>query len=263
MLARFERLMEQAIEGGLRRVFPISLEPVQLAKAAARAMERSRVVGVTGAQVANAYELLVAPADLERFGELRSQVHEDVRSYLTEYARERGLRPAADIRVQLIGDRQVKVGSVRAVSRYLGIAPARQNEVRQAVSATRKLQLEELAAAQAGRARQALPARLYLSPAGGPAFELDPRLEVVRLGRAIDNDVVVDSQRVSRYHTQLRWVDAGWLVYDLDSTNGTWLDGERISTSRPGLLEAGSRLRLGDVDLEVTRKSGPQARGRR
>ena len=33
MLARFERLMEQAVEGSLRRVFPTPLQPVQLAKA--------------------------------------------------------------------------------------------------------------------------------------------------------------------------------------------------------------------------------------
>ena len=46
MLYRFERLMEQAIEGSLRRVFPTSLQPIQLAKAAARAMEQAQIVGV-------------------------------------------------------------------------------------------------------------------------------------------------------------------------------------------------------------------------
>jgi hypothetical protein len=243
-------------------VFPTSLQPVQLAKAAARAMEQSRVVGIRGPQVANAYELSVAPADLARFGELSSQVIEDVRAYLVDYAQERGARPVADLRVRLTGDRQVKSGTVRATASYAGLAPARHAEVEQAVSATRKLQVEELAAALASRSTRSGVSNLYLDGAHGVQFELDPRLELIRLGRAIDNDVVLDSQRVSRYHTQLRWVESGWLVYDLESTNGTWLDGDRITPNKPALLEPESRLRLGDVDLQVRRDSLPQNRGR-
>ena len=50
MLARFERLMEQAVEGSLRRVFPTAPQPVQLAKAAARAMEQAQVISLRGAK---------------------------------------------------------------------------------------------------------------------------------------------------------------------------------------------------------------------
>jgi hypothetical protein len=225
-------------------------------------MEQSRVVGVKGPQVANAYELFVAPADLARFGELSSQVVEDVRAYLADYAQERGARPAADIRVELRGDRQVKSGTVHAKASYAGLGPARHAEVEQAVSATRKLQLQELAAAEATRGKQSVPANLYLNGADGLRFELDPRVELIRLGRAVDNDVVLDSQRVSRYHTQLRWVESGWLVYDLESTNGTWLDGDRIAPTRPALLQSESRLRLGDVELQIARQSLRQTRGR-
>jgi len=54
MLARFERLVEQAVEGSLRRVLPTHLQPVQLAKAAARAMEEAQIIGVRGAEVPTA-----------------------------------------------------------------------------------------------------------------------------------------------------------------------------------------------------------------
>ena len=67
MLARFERLMEQAVEGSLRRVFPTTVQPVQLAKAAARAMEEAQLIGLHGAEVPNSYRLRLAPSDLERF----------------------------------------------------------------------------------------------------------------------------------------------------------------------------------------------------
>ena len=71
MLARFEQLMEQAVEGSLRRVFPAQLQPVQIAKAAARAMEDTQVVGIAGVEVPNRYQVSLSPADVERFGDYR------------------------------------------------------------------------------------------------------------------------------------------------------------------------------------------------
>ena len=89
MLARFERLVEQAVEGSLRRVLPTHLQPVQLAKAAARAMEEAQIIGVRGAEVPNSYELRVAPADMERFGDYTSTLSHELSRYLVDYARER------------------------------------------------------------------------------------------------------------------------------------------------------------------------------
>jgi pSer/pThr/pTyr-binding forkhead associated (FHA) protein len=50
---------------------------------------------------------------------------------------------------------------------------------------------------------------------------------------------------------QVRWIESDWLVYDLDSTNGTFVDGERVPPERPRALRAGMLLRLGDHDLSV------------
>src|SRR5206468_4078080 len=94
-------------------------------------------------------------------------------------------------------------------------------------------------------------ATLRLRDGLGLDLELDPNMDVVRLGRAADNDVVLASKNVSRYHAQLRWVESGWLMYDLTSTNGTWLDDERLGPGEPRLVSGGSRLRLGDYDLTV------------
>src|ERR1043166_4423177 len=96
MLGRFERLMEQAVEGSLRRVVPTSLQPVQLAKAAARAMEEAQVIGLYGAEVPNSYRLRLAPADLERFADYSATLSRELSRYLLDYARDRGLRPIAE-----------------------------------------------------------------------------------------------------------------------------------------------------------------------
>jgi FHA domain-containing protein len=264
MLARFERLMEQAVEGSLRRVFGTTLQPIQLAKAAARAMERAQVIGPRGPEAPNLYELSVSSADLERFGDYTNSVCAEIGSYVADYARDRGVRLVAEPRVELSEDATLRPGAVRARARFDGLPAPLQHEVEAAAEGTRQLRLADLAAARRQQQATGSPRRLRLRDASGLDVELDPEVdEVIRLGRAADNDVVIASQNVSRYHAQLRSVESTWLVYDLTSTNGTWVDGYRLNSGEPRLVRAGSRLRLGDHDLEVTVKARtPARRGR-
>jgi hypothetical protein len=262
MLARFERLVEQAVEGGLRRVFSTSLQPIQLAKAAARAMEQAQVVGLHGPEVPNLYELRLSGADMRRFGGYTDMLRAEIRGYLVDYARERRLRLVADPRIVLVEDPHVRTGSVRTAARFDGLSAENQREVERAVEGTRQLRLADLAAARHGRAALE-EGRLRLQDAREVDALLEPQMGVVRLGRAADNDVVLSSNNVSRYHAQLRWVESGWLLYDLSSTNGTWLDDERLTPGAPALLRGGSRLRLGDYDLAVSEAvQSPGRRGR-
>jgi FHA domain-containing protein len=250
MLARFEKLVEQAVEGSLRRVFPTTVQPVQLAKAAARAMEDAQVIGLHGAEVPNKYELQLAPDDLERFGDYASTLCDEVSRYLADYARDRGLRLVAEPRVELQPDAYVRAGSVRAQARFVDLAPPTRREIDAAVEGTRRLRLADLAEARA--ASPAVTERgMWLEDRLGLRAPLDPQMGIVRLGRATDNDVVIANQRVSRYHAQLRWVESSWLVYDLDSTNGTWVDDQRVFPSQPRVFGSSAQLRLGDHELRA------------
>jgi Protein of unknown function (DUF3662)/FHA domain len=250
MLARFEKLVEQAVEGSLRRVFPTTVQPVQLAKAAARAMEDAQVIGLHGAEVPNKYELQLAPDDLERFGDYASTLCDEVSRYLADYARDRGLRLVAEPRVELQPDADVRAGSVRAQARFVDLAPPTRREIDAAVEGTRRLRLADLAEARA--ASPAVTERgMWLEDRLGLRAPLDPQMGIVRLGRATDNDVVIANQRVSRYHAQLRWVESSWLVYDLDSTNGTWVDDQRVFPSQPRVFGSSAQLRLGDHELRA------------
>jgi Protein of unknown function (DUF3662)/FHA domain len=256
MLARFERLMEQAVEGSLRRVFPTTVQPVQLAKAAARAMEQAQVIGVHGPQVPNSYRLRLAPVDARRFADYRASLSRELSQYLIDYARERGLRPIGTPVVELFEDASLRAGTVRADARFVDLPPELETEVEVAVEGTRRLRLADLAGA-GPRPGTAGDETLWLVDRLGLRFALEPQVGMVRVGRAVDNDLVIANQRVSRYHAQLRRVESSWLVYDLDSTNGTWVNAQRVLPSQPHAVEPDGQLRFGDHELELRAEAAP------
>lgn len=253
MLARFERLVEQAVEGSLHRIFPTTLQPVQLAKAAARAMEEGRVVGLRGAEVPNSYLVHIAPADHQRLGGYAEKLSQELSEYLLEYARDRGMRPIGEPRVTLVSDPRIRPSSVRAEAHFTELPADRRAEVEAAMGSTRRLRLAELAAASVEPASETARADTWWLVAGADLrYALQPEAGLIRVGRAADNDVVISQQRVSRYHAQLRRVESTWLVYDLESTNGTFVDQVPVEPTRPRRLLATSTVRLGDFDLRVT-----------
>jgi hypothetical protein len=86
-----------------------------------------------------------------------------------------------------------------------------------------------------------------------PAPEIEVLLprsaEALTVGRSHDCDVVVGEETVSRFHAELRHGDGDeWTVRDLDSTNGTWLNGSRIREAR---IFRGDVLRLGGLRLDL------------
>ncbi|MBN1476530.1 FHA domain-containing protein [Candidatus Sumerlaeota bacterium] len=54
--------------------------------------------------------------------------------------------------------------------------------------------------------------------------------ECIRIGRGRDNDIVIDHLSVSRRHAEIHYDHGHWLVADLDSANGTFVNGQRVTT---------------------------------
>ncbi len=86
------------------------------------------------------------------------------------------------------------------------------------------------------------------------------REETTTIGRALENDIVVTSKRVSREHAHVR--REGWraILEDLGSTNGTLLNDERVHA--PTELHDGDRIQVGDVillfhDPDITYRDTP------
>jgi pSer/pThr/pTyr-binding forkhead associated (FHA) protein len=71
------------------------------------------------------------------------------------------------------------------------------------------------------------------------------KVPVVNIGRADYNDVVIADPSVSTMHAKLQRRDAIWVLTDLGSTNGTFVEGERLTGEVP--LSPGTTLKFGDV----------------
>jgi putative secretion ATPase (PEP-CTERM system associated) len=105
--------------------------------------------------------------------------------------------------------------------------------------------------------------RLVLCFDGKPMDEylLDKR--VLTIGRKVDNDIQIDSRTVSRHHVQITVVDTDYHLIDLNSRNGTLLNGRPVRQER---LKHGDRINVGDHELhflleasEHTEETGEQS----
>jgi pSer/pThr/pTyr-binding forkhead associated (FHA) protein len=78
-------------------------------------------------------------------------------------------------------------------------------------------------------------------------FQLDRQL--VKMGRGSDNDIVISCGSVSVNHAVMERIPGGYQLRDLDSTNGTKLDGNRLPTIA---LIDGRMVKLGDVSFDFS-----------
>lgn len=86
----------------------------------------------------------------------------------------------------------------------------------------------------------------------GKTYLLDQAL--ITLGRKLDNQLVIDDPRVSRAHAQMRAVKGQFVVFDLNSTGGTFVNGKRITQS---VLYPGDVVSFGGVRMTYNQDSPP------
>src|SRR5262249_13382819 len=69
------------------------------------------------------------------------------------------------------------------------------------------------------------------------------------VGRSPSCAVVLKDERVSYEHACLKYVSRGWVLRDLGSTNGTWLNGHKVAPGADAGLGAGDAIAFGESDL--------------
>ncbi|HAO77691.1 MAG TPA: hypothetical protein DCQ92_01710 [Verrucomicrobia subdivision 3 bacterium] len=98
--------------------------------------------------------------------------------------------------------------------------------------------------------------RLIVNPGTENAWEIPLQTGIATLGREAGNDFVIDHSSVSGNHCEFMVMDSGVTVKDLNSSNGTFIDGQAVNES---ILLPGQTLQLGEVRLQLEQVAAPAA----
>jgi hypothetical protein len=93
--------------------------------------------------------------------------------------------------------------------------------------------------------------RLVITSGPKEGLEIELPSEQLAIGRSSESGLVIRDDYTSTHHARLLlWAD-GWVIQDLDSTNGTFLDGTRVTL--PTLVPLGTPLTIGTTTFELRR----------
>ncbi len=93
------------------------------------------------------------------------------------------------------------------------------------------------------------PRRLVVTAGPMRGASLSLTTSPVVIGRNPESSLSIDDDSISGSHARVSPDPHGWVIEDLDSTNGTWVDSERLHGVVP--LVVGSRIRVGQTLLEA------------
>jgi hypothetical protein len=212
-LKGFERRLERLVEGAFARAFKSSLRPVELGRRLVREMDDQRTVNVRGQVVMpNDFTITMAPEDHEQFVEIEESLVRQLAEEARTHARDSGASFMGPVEVRLAVDGRLRVGAFQLAGR-----------LREGESGT-------------GAGALVLP--------DGRRVTLGR--EVVSVGRSAACKVVLDDANVSRQHAEVRPAPSGWKIADLNSTNGTRVNGSPV---RERDLADGDEITVGSSTL--------------
>lgn len=214
------------MEGNLARLLKSHLQPVEIAKRLSKAMEADQRVSVGKVLVPNIYEIHLNPKDFELFHNYATSLEREFSSYLVSLAKERKFSLTNRPHIRFISDESTPQRKVQIAARFADEASGTTGQVEDgnALSGmTTKL------APRQDRQKVALKAKLVRSGIGGKNDEFNVSKLPFNIGRALDNDLILEDSGVSRYHAQIREVFDHLCLIDMKSTNGSRVNGEAFT----------------------------------
>ena len=96
-----------------------------------------------------------------------------------------------------------------------------------------------------------MASRLVITAGAKEGLQIDLPEEVLTIGRSSDSGLVIRDDYTSTNHARILRTEKGWVLEDLDSTNGTVLSGKRIAT--PTLVPLNATITIGTTSFELRR----------
>ncbi len=256
-LAAVERFFEQIFERPTARLFHTRLQPVQLQRRVERAMESERLTSAERTLVPNRYAIYLSPEDFESFADFATSLAAELADGALTYARSHRYSLVDRPQVQLILDEDVAPGDLRIATGFVdrpveartgtqtgGPSAVGEGGGEPGATQTMVFQVPEVRSPKA---------RIRLWSVGGSEQEIAVEGSLMTIGRARDNDLVLEDARVSRHHARLQARSGSLVLTDLGSTNGTLVNGGRVHEV---VLGDGDRIEIGDSVLVIEAGSG-------
>ena len=249
MLERLEAIASRFIEGWTARIFRAKLQPVQIGKRVIRAMESHQTISLAKTFVPNSYVVSLAPSDFAQFEQYRRSLERDLAEAVLGAARDRRFTLLAYPTVELESDDDVTPGDLRVACAMVDASgEAVQPEDGAALGAVEAGHTMVLDPETLLRDRPRAPRGTLVVREGSQRRELPLGSAPIAIGRDPQNDVTLDDRRVSRRHAEIRLRLGRYTLYDLQSTNGTLVNGRRIAEV---VLSDEDRITIGGAELVV------------
>jgi hypothetical protein len=237
LLSRWEKRLESFVEGLFARTFKGPLHPIEIARQLGRAMDEGQTPSVSRTYAPNVFTVVLNPRDHDGLAGFLEALVAEMAAYLQEHAESRRYTLVGPLRVDIQPSEAVEAGKTQVQTRTVSGPSTGAAGEPEEVADTR---VYRVGATQ----EQAFLVVAEGEPRGA-TFRLTARSVVV--GRLECCDIVIPDRNVSREHFRIERTAEGAVAVDLDSTNGTFVNGERVRR-RP--LRPGDRIQIGTTVLE-------------
>jgi len=253
-LRHFESWIEQLVEEPFVRLFAGRLLPEDVARHLVRALEEGEPEMDDGTPIIpGTYQITLNPEDLAALEASHPALDERLADALSTLVSRIEVRLRNTPKIILAADDAVAIHQVRidvAENVLPGAEPANVEEP--TVDPTQDIELSKLQ--QVLDQQVGIRPQAYLIIEGDRIFDLEK--SVVALGRAFDNDIILEDPRVSRHHAQLRQRYNRYILRDLGSSGGTRVNGFPIQEI---VLRPGDVISLSGTDLIYAESEPPQS----
>jgi hypothetical protein len=194
LLDSFERGLERAVNGAFAKTFKSGLQPVEITSALKRELDtKAAVVSRDRILAPNRFLVRLSAPDHERMKSMGSALIDELTSLVQRHAASQGYQFAGGISITLRSDDSLSEGMIRVDSENVSG-----------------------------------------SVTWVPVLEINGKRHAITrsrtvIGRGSDADITVDDSSISRKHVEILWDGARGQVNDLGSTNGSELNGQKVS----------------------------------
>jgi len=192
VLKKVENRLERMFERTLSRPFKNALQPIEIGSRMIREVDLTRRLSTQGPISPNLVQVWLSPEDADRFDGFQKALVSELEETVRQHALSEGYNFVGPVKIEIFIDDDLKIGDLAVKTDFVG-----------------------------GDSQPRLIAN------DGRSFSIGDRPLVI--GRSPDVDVVINDSNVSRRHAEVWRTGEGVAVRDLGSTNGTFVNGHRIT----------------------------------